>query len=168
MARIVVYAMANRGDVFPYVPIASELSRRGHDVTFVGPEELRAQLAPEPFAFRDGDCGDLTPARLDAHADYVRRWGRVLSGGMLLRLYFGELVVTPRSSAGCGVCSTASTRRRRVTTGSRAASPSTLVGFRNSRMACGVPGARCALPSQMTRLTGAGRRMRAGRNGSRN
>lgn len=93
MAKIVVYTMAYRGDVFPYVPIASELSRRGHDVTFVGPDELRAQLAAEPFAFRDGDCGDLTPTRLDAYGDYVRRWGRVLSGGMLLRLYFGELVV---------------------------------------------------------------------------
>ena len=31
MARIVFHSMAHRGDVFPYVPIASELSRRGHD-----------------------------------------------------------------------------------------------------------------------------------------
>jgi rhamnosyltransferase subunit B len=93
MAKVVVYTMAYRGDVFPFVPIASELSRRGHDVTFVGPEELRGQLASEPFAFRDGDCGDLTPSGLDSHGDYVRRWGRVLSGGMLLRLYFGELVI---------------------------------------------------------------------------
>ena len=37
MARIVVHSMAYRGDVFPYVPIASELARRGHDVTFVVP-----------------------------------------------------------------------------------------------------------------------------------
>lgn len=93
MAKIVVYSMAYRGDVFPYVPIASELARRGHTVTFVGPEELRDDFAAEPFEFLDGDCGDLTPNRLDAHADYVRRWGRVLSGGMLLRLYFGQLTV---------------------------------------------------------------------------
>ncbi len=88
-----MYSMAYRGDVFPFVPIASELSRRGHDVVFVGPEELRDEFAAEPFAYRDGDCGDLTPTRLDAYGDYIRRWGRVLSGGMLLRLYFGQLCV---------------------------------------------------------------------------
>ena len=93
MAKIVVYSMAYRGDVFPFVPIASELARRGHSVTFVGPEELRDEFRSEPFAFRDGDCGDLTPTRLDAHGNYVRRWGRVLSGGMLLRLYFGRLTI---------------------------------------------------------------------------
>jgi rhamnosyltransferase subunit B len=98
MARIVVYSMAYRGDIFPFVPIASELSRRGHDVTFVGPEELRATFSSEPFELRDGDCGDLTPSRLDRHAGYIRRWGRVLSGGMLLRLYFGRLTV-PRLPA---------------------------------------------------------------------
>ena len=98
MAKIVVYTMAYRGDVFPFVPIASELSQRGHDVVFVGPAELRDAFAAEPFSFRDGDCGDLTPSRLDAYGDYVRRWGRVLSGAMLLRLYLGQLVV-PRLAA---------------------------------------------------------------------
>jgi rhamnosyltransferase subunit B len=93
VAKVVVYSMAYRGDIFPFVPIASELARRGHDVTFVGPEELRDVFASEPFAFRDGDCGDLTPSRLDAHGDYVRRWGRALSGGMLLRLYFHQLTI---------------------------------------------------------------------------
>ena len=93
MARIVVYSMAYRGDIFPFVPIASELFRRGHDVTFVGPEELRASLSAEPFQLRDGDCGDLTPSRLDRHGPYIRRWGRVFSGGMLLRLYFGQLTI---------------------------------------------------------------------------
>lgn len=93
MAKIVVYTMAYRGDIFPFVPIASELARRGHAVTFVGPEELRDEFRSEPFAFVDSDCGDLTPTKLDSHGDYIRRWGRVLSGGMLLRLYFGRLTI---------------------------------------------------------------------------
>lgn len=37
MARIVFYSMAYRGDVLPYAPVAAELARRGHDVTFVAP-----------------------------------------------------------------------------------------------------------------------------------
>ena len=49
MAKIVVYSMAYRGDVFPYVPIASELGRRGHDVVFVVPREYHPLFAGEPF-----------------------------------------------------------------------------------------------------------------------
>ena len=49
MAKIVMYSMACRGDVFPYVPIASELSRRGHDVVFVVPREYHPLFASEPF-----------------------------------------------------------------------------------------------------------------------
>ena len=45
--KIVVYSMAHRGDVFPFVPIASELVRRGHDVTFV--------VIPDPWRDRDAD-----------------------------------------------------------------------------------------------------------------
>lgn len=45
MARIVVYRNAYRGDVYRSVPIASELSRRGHDVTFVCPDEIDGSLA---------------------------------------------------------------------------------------------------------------------------
>ena len=49
MARIVFHSMAHRGDVFPYVPIASELCRRGHDVTYVVPREFHPLFASEPF-----------------------------------------------------------------------------------------------------------------------
>ena len=50
--KIVVYSMAHRGDVFPFVPIASELVRRGHDVTFVVPRDFHPVLAAEPFVSR--------------------------------------------------------------------------------------------------------------------
>ena len=49
MAKIVVYSMAHRGDVFPYVPIANELVQRGHDVTFVVPREFHPLFAAERF-----------------------------------------------------------------------------------------------------------------------
>jgi DNA-binding NarL/FixJ family response regulator len=44
MARIVIYSMAYRGDVFPYAPVAAELARRGHRVTF---EERVVSLVAE-------------------------------------------------------------------------------------------------------------------------
>ena len=93
MAKVVVYSCGYRGDILPYVPIASQLSRRGHDVTFVVPAELHDMFAGEPFRCVDADAGDLTPAGLDRHAHYVARWGRRFSGAMMLRLYLGQLAI---------------------------------------------------------------------------
>lgn len=92
MAKIVVYSMAYRGDVFPYVPIASALARAGHDVTYVVPREFHPLFAGEPFRCVHSGT-DFGPVELDKHADYVARWGTRLGGGMLMRLYFGELTV---------------------------------------------------------------------------
>lgn len=89
MSKIVVYSMAHRGDVFPYVPIAAELGRRGHDVRFVTPREFHPLLRAEPFrAVHSGT--DFGPSSLDQHGAYLARWGMRLGGSMLLRLYFGE------------------------------------------------------------------------------
>src|SRR5207237_328916 len=76
------------GDVFPYVPIASELARRGHEVTYVVPREYHPVLAGEPFRCVHSGT-DFSPCSLDAHGDYVARWGMRLGGVMLSRLYFG-------------------------------------------------------------------------------
>lgn len=84
--------MAYRGDVFPYVPIATELSRRGHDVTYVVPDEFHPILASEPFRCASSGT-DFGPTALDEHASYVARWGKVFGGAMLLRLYFGVFTV---------------------------------------------------------------------------
>jgi UDP:flavonoid glycosyltransferase YjiC (YdhE family) len=92
MARIVVYSMAYRGDVFPYVPIASALSAAGHDVTYVVPREFHPLFEGEPFRCVHSGT-DFGPTLLDEHADFVARWGTRLGGGMLMRLYFGELTV---------------------------------------------------------------------------
>ncbi|MDQ3146167.1 MAG: glycosyltransferase [Actinomycetota bacterium] len=92
MARIVVYSMAYRGDVFPYVPVATALAERGHDVTYVVPREFHALLADEPFRCVHSGT-DFGPAALDEHAAYVARWGTRLGGSMLLRLYFGVFTV---------------------------------------------------------------------------
>lgn len=93
VAKIVVYSCGYRGDILPFVPIASELTRRGHDVTFVVPAELHEMFGGEPFACVDADAGDLTPIGLDRHAQYVARWGRRFSGAMMLRLYLGQLTL---------------------------------------------------------------------------
>jgi rhamnosyltransferase subunit B len=98
MARIVVYSIAYRGDVLPYAPIAAELARRGHDVTFVAPEELHPVLAAPGVRLADADAGEMTPSRLDAYGDYCARWGKVASGAVLMRLYYRRLTV-PRVDA---------------------------------------------------------------------
>lgn len=92
MARVVVYSMAHRGDVFPYVPIATELSQRGHDVTFVVPREFHEVFADEPFRCVHSGT-DFSPVALDEHGDFIRRWGMKLGGAPLLRLYFGTFTV---------------------------------------------------------------------------
>jgi sterol 3beta-glucosyltransferase len=92
VAKIVVLSMAYRGDVHPYVPVASELARRGHNVTFVVPREFHDELSGEPF-----DCvhsgSDFGPAELNKHGDWLAKWGMRFGGARLLELYFGKFTV---------------------------------------------------------------------------
>jgi len=92
VARIVFYAMAHRGDVFPYVPIASELARRGHDVTYVVPREFHPLFASEPFRCVHSGT-DFSPVALDEHGAYIARWGMRFGGTFVLRLYFGTFTI---------------------------------------------------------------------------
>ena len=93
MARIVVYSIAYRGDILPYAPIAAELARRGHTVTFVAPEEVHPLLVADGVTLVDADAGEMTPSGLDRYGDYCARWGRVASGAMLMPLYYRRLTV---------------------------------------------------------------------------
>jgi hypothetical protein len=61
--------MAHRGDVFPYVPIATELVRRGHEVRFVTPRQFHPLLTGEPFTCVHSGT-DFSPIELDAHGDF--------------------------------------------------------------------------------------------------
>lgn len=93
MARIVVYSNAYRGDVFPFVPIASELARRGHDVTFVTAREFHPLFAAEPFRVAHSGSDSLAPKHLDTHAEWVAKWGVRFGGARQLKLFLGELCV---------------------------------------------------------------------------
>lgn len=93
MARIVIYSMCYRGDVFPYAPVAAELARRGHDVTFVAPSELFPNLAADGVNLADADAGEMCPSGLDHYGDYCARWGKILSGALLMPLYYRRLTV---------------------------------------------------------------------------
>ncbi len=90
--KIVVHSMAYRGDVFPYVPIATALAERGHDVVFVVPREYHPLFAAEPFRCVHSGT-DFAPKALDEHAAFVNRWGNKLGGAVLLRLFFGVFTV---------------------------------------------------------------------------
>ena len=92
MARLVFYSGAHSGDVFPYVPVASELSRRGHDVTYVVPREFHPDFEAEPFrAVHSGT--DFGPKALHEHGEFLRKWGTRLGGARVLELYFGHFVI---------------------------------------------------------------------------
>jgi MGT family glycosyltransferase len=92
VARIILYSMAHRGDVFPYVPVANEMARRGHDVVYVVPREYHPLFVNEQFECRHSGT-DFSPIELDKRGDYIRRWGRVAGGGVVLRMYLGEMTV---------------------------------------------------------------------------
>jgi UDP:flavonoid glycosyltransferase YjiC (YdhE family) len=92
MAKIVFHSMAHRGDVFPYVPMASELARRGHDVTYVVPREFHPSFAAEPFRCVHSGT-DFSPRTLDEHGPYIARWGMRFGGAFVMRLYFGTFTI---------------------------------------------------------------------------
>jgi UDP:flavonoid glycosyltransferase YjiC (YdhE family) len=92
VARIALYSGAHNGDVYPYVPIASELARRGHDVTYVVPREFHADFAAEPFRCAHSGT-DFGPAALHEDGPWLARWGTRLGGARTLELYFGKYVV---------------------------------------------------------------------------
>lgn len=92
MARIVVLTMAYRGDVHPYVPVATELVQRGHEVTFVVPQEFHDELAGEPFTCVHSGS-DFGPTELNRHGDWIAKWGMRFGGTRLLQLYFGKFTV---------------------------------------------------------------------------
>lgn len=84
--------MAYRGDVHPYVPVATELSRRGHEVVFVVPREFHPEFAAEPFACVHSGS-DFSPCELDRHGEWIAKWGMRLGGVRILELYFGVFTV---------------------------------------------------------------------------
>lgn len=92
MAKIVVMSMAYRGDVHPYVPVASELARRGNEVTFVVPREFHAEFANEPFTCVHSGS-DFGPNELNEHGEWLAKWGMRFGGVRLLELFFGEFTV---------------------------------------------------------------------------
>jgi rhamnosyltransferase subunit B len=92
VAKIVVLSMAYRGDVHPYVPVATELARRGHAVTFVVPREFHAELAGEPFTCVHSGS-DFSPSELDKHGPWLAKWGMRFGGVRLLQLYSGTFTV---------------------------------------------------------------------------
>ncbi len=103
MAKIVVHSMAYRGDVHPYVPVATELTRRGHEVTFVVPREFHAEFAAEPFTCVHSGS-DFSPAELDKHGEWLAKWGMRFGGIRLLELYFGEFTVPHLEAQFQAVC----------------------------------------------------------------
>ncbi len=74
MARVVVSSLGYRGDVFAYVPVASELARRGHDVTYVVPREFHPLFVGLGFRCA-APAFDIGPTLLDHHAKLVRHFG---------------------------------------------------------------------------------------------
>jgi rhamnosyltransferase subunit B len=95
MAKIVFHSAAYYGDVMPYVPIANELARRGHDVTYALPTGFHELLGGERFAVADSG-NPFCPAFVanDPEHDFmVSKRGMTLAGALTGRYYAKEFVV---------------------------------------------------------------------------
>jgi len=97
MARITVVSMAFWGDVMPFVPIANELARRGHDVTFAVPEGFWPVLGGEAFALAPVGT-QFSPRELDQHGDRLERASSPLGTARAARFWIGEFGVRPLHS----------------------------------------------------------------------
>jgi UDP:flavonoid glycosyltransferase YjiC (YdhE family) len=71
VARVAVGSVMYLGDVAPYLAIAAELGRRGHDVVGVFPEGFRALSEGAPFRFHPYGL-DASPAALHADPEHQR------------------------------------------------------------------------------------------------
>ncbi|MHB8671462.1 MAG: glycosyltransferase [Acidimicrobiales bacterium] len=74
------------------MPIARQLARRGHDVSFVCPVDFEPMFAAEPSRVI-GSTLLPSPSILDRHAAFVARWGTRVGGLFLPRLYFDRIVL---------------------------------------------------------------------------
>jgi UDP:flavonoid glycosyltransferase YjiC (YdhE family) len=75
VATIVFTSAGYLGDVAVYVPVASALSGRGHEVRYVMPRSLHPLMAGEPFEVLHGGT-DFGPAELQAdpfHRQFLER-----------------------------------------------------------------------------------------------
>jgi UDP:flavonoid glycosyltransferase YjiC (YdhE family) len=87
MSRIVLTAVGSGGDVFPFVPIAHELRRRGHDVTLAVPPPIAHSLRSE-----DLDVVAIGPFQGRAAAQRHNAFDHRLRGYAGLDRFFGMLV----------------------------------------------------------------------------
>ena len=75
-----------RGDVLPFVPVATRLAQRGHTVRFVAPAEYHGLLAGEPFEL--AETGDELGAVFFSQYDaFLAAWGTRLGGARVPRLF---------------------------------------------------------------------------------
>jgi UDP:flavonoid glycosyltransferase YjiC (YdhE family) len=89
MARIVITSAAFWGDVMPFVPIARELTGRGHDVVYALPPDHHSMLEGEPFGLVDNGS-TFSPQDVLAdprQRDLIERRGMTMSGGLLARYW---------------------------------------------------------------------------------
>ncbi len=61
MSRILFVVLSEKGHVHPFIGPAQELARRGHEVAFYAPCDLRAPLARAGFGRVFAGSGDAPP-----------------------------------------------------------------------------------------------------------
>jgi sterol 3beta-glucosyltransferase len=85
--RFVVCSAAYLGDVAPYIPVAAELARRGHEVTFLAPEGYRSILEDQPFAYTPYAL-DFSASAMHADARHERLMRHPYRNSMQLGRYW--------------------------------------------------------------------------------
>ena len=89
--------MAFWGDVMPFVSIANELARRGHDVTFAVPEGFWPMLDREAFDLAPVGT-QFSPRELDCHGDRLDGAASALGTARAARFWIREFGVRPLGS----------------------------------------------------------------------
>ncbi|MEZ0494105.1 glycosyltransferase [Kineococcus sp. TBRC 1896] len=74
--RLLLLTAGSRGDVEPFLALAREASRRGHEVVLAATRSMTSGLGPQPFEVRvlDGDLGDLIATRGVSPVAALRSW----------------------------------------------------------------------------------------------
>ncbi len=87
MGKVVVTSCVYLGDAAPFVPVAREVHRRGHAVTFVAPEGFRPMLDPEPFDFEPYGL-DASPSAMNNDPLHTKLMRHPVRNGARLGRYW--------------------------------------------------------------------------------
>lgn len=97
MATIAIVSAAYYGDVMPFVPVANELARRGHEVTMAVPRGFHDVLRDDPVTLVHLGT-DFSPGELADHGDVLDRADSPRGVRAAAELWVNQMTVEPAAA----------------------------------------------------------------------